>query len=1087
MLHENFIIHLIPVSLILTAILVINFKQPIMKTKALLSVSILILLKSLQPVFSQNTQLKASDVQLPFYLKELQQPAPPEEMKYTEPKLYEHLLKRRAMLTGILQKEVHDKKLPETALDILKPADPVLYNNVSENNSADKTEGANIHLVKDINHSTNSNPSNNLRGFRNTFAVLKKCVYYAANDGIHGMELWRSDGTAAGTYMVKDINDHDTASSYPSYITQFKDKIYFRAYNPATGYEMYQSDGTANGTLLFKDVDSGAGSGYPGQFTIVESKLFFAAAYGTQLWKTDGTAAGTALVEDLGNNYWYVSGMTELTAVNNLLFFSVDFVDNGLAFETHDRELWRSDGTLEGTFWLKNTYGTDPANFTSFNNHLFFTEYNYYVNRYGKTLWVSDGTDDGTSQVSNPDNVIVNSYFGHYYYNNQAQTIPLLVANDCLYFVGSTAKTGTELYKYNVNKGIKLVRDITPGAAGSDFSTESLRSLNNNIYFSLPDSDYKNFSFWKSGGYEGNTRSIKSLPGNINPYSYYATDSLLYFSLNYSNNNEPWTSDGTASGTKILKDINPAAGSGSGYFTAANNNNVFFSAYSDEIGQELWMTKGTTASTKLVKDMNTTAITGSAVSRYSFSGMALDSNTLIFSAYTTQYGSELWKTDGTDAGTVLVADVNPGEHSSNPYLYEVKNGKSYFTAYDEPKDSDAIYVTDGTATGTKKIAIGKGYIRNIRAADNGNIFYATGEYEYSDNYTYYSLWKTDSTGVSLRLSWNIDPDFNITNNTCFFTQFGYLYHSGEPYISDGTVHGTHILVDMNTAFNSPGPGSYTPFKDKTLFRTSLGLYKSDGNKRSTLQLSSVIPQLYYADTFPTFQGKIYFVGYDTTYRNYGLYSTNGTVAGTVVVNYGLSYSPNNPSRFAVGDSVLYFNTNNSQLWKVTGTKPATASQIKNIDKNTTYPYITNLSATGNTAYFLYGGELWKSNGTPGGTKKIDNTVLFGLAYTDNLTAVGNKLFFTGGNLTYGDELYVINNAADKSSIVNNAVAKALTKSTLSAQLLNNPFYNDLKINVTSLQQQQLTVIISNNAGQKIVSKAIIANTGTNTVSFNCSS
>ncbi len=1048
----------------------IRTKQPVMKTKTLLVFLMIIVLRSLQPGYCQNTTQKVTNAQLPFYFKELQRGLPPEEMKVTEPKLYEHLLKRRAMLTRMLQKEVHDKRLPETALDILKPAEPVSYIKTAENNSINKTESSNIHLVKDINHATNSNPANNLRGFKNTFAVLKKCVYYAANDGIHGTELWRSDGTEAGTYMVKDINDNDTSSSYPSYITAFQDKIYFRAYNPATGYEMYQSDGTADGTNLFKDIDIGASSSYPGQFTIVKSKLYFVSDGASVLWKTDGTPEGTMVVKDLGD-YW-LSGISQLTAVNNLLFFSADSPDYSGEYETHDRELWRSDGTSDGTIQLQYADDAEPDNFTSFNDHLFFTENPTHLSGY--TLWVSDGTVAGTNEISNPNNVSVNSYHSYYSYDYQYQTIPLPIAHNCLFFAGSNSKTGNELYKYDTSKGIVLVKDITPGAAASDFSTESLRSMNDNIYFSLPDSGYKNFSFWKSGGYEGNTRSIKTLPGNINPYSFYVADSTLYFSFNYSNNNEPWVSDGTASGTKILKDVNPLAGSGSSYFTACNGK-VFFSAYTDDNGQELWVTNAAKTSAKLVKDMNTTAITGSAV--YS-AGMALDSNTLIFTAYTTEYGFELWKTDGTDAGTVLIKDINPGEHSSNPNVYAVVNGKAYFGAYDEATDSEAVYVTDGTAIGTKKITSSRDDVFNIRVADNGNVFYATGRHEESDYRYYYSLRKTDSTSISLTLGFNIDPEnFNIIDNNCFFSDYG------DPYVSDGTVHGTHIFTDINIPYGYGGPYGYTPFNNKTIFATAFGLYKTNGTQKGTRQLSSIVPQLYYGDTFPKFQGKLYFVGYDTTYHIYGLYSTNSTIAGTVVVNNGLAYTPYSSSRFAVGDNVLYFTTNSTELWKVKGTKPPTASLVKNIDHTVSNFYITDLVATGDKAYFLYKGKLWKSNGTQDGTKEINNTVLSGLQSIDYLTAVGNKLFFVGGNSTLGNELYVNENAAGKSNVTENAITKTLTKTTLSAQLITNPFYNDLKINITSPQKQQLMIIVSNTAGQKIISKTIDADAAVNFVSL----
>ncbi|MEO6037412.1 MAG: ELWxxDGT repeat protein, partial [Saprospiraceae bacterium] len=264
-----------------------------------------------------------------------------------------------------------------------------------------KTDGsaAGTVLVKDINPGiTGSAPDH--------FQVMGNLLFFTANDGVAGRELWVTDGTAAGTILLADIRP-GTASAFEDWFFKldfrdfhvFQNHLFFRAYTSQDGLELYKSDGTPAGTGLVKNIGSLANDGCQGDFAELNGELYFVGFttnHGGQIWKTDGTNAGTIEVTSTLNET-----PEDLTRLGNQLIFLEDDGING-------PEPWKSDGTAAATALLKDT---DPmvgsgglAHTVSATEGRFFVAGNnaYFSvidEENDSQIWITDGTEGGTQKL----------------------------------------------------------------------------------------------------------------------------------------------------------------------------------------------------------------------------------------------------------------------------------------------------------------------------------------------------------------------------------------------------------------------------------------------------------------------------------------------------------------------------------------------------------------------------------------------------------------------------------------------------------------------------------------------------------------
>src|SRR5262245_1859543 len=190
-------------------------------------------------------------------------------------------------------------------------------------------------------------------------------TYFRGSTELTGLELWKTDGTPAGTVLVEDIWPGMGSSYHELLGNSFVDvegTTFFVAADATSGWELWKTDGTAAGTVRVKDIWPGTSPSNPQHMVDVGGTLFFSAvndATGVRhLWKSDGTEAGTVLVKNLNS-----------TLSSGPFPFPVSIFGSPIGFEGHyyfggwdsgGWEPWKSDGTAAGTVRIANTL-PDPA------------------------------------------------------------------------------------------------------------------------------------------------------------------------------------------------------------------------------------------------------------------------------------------------------------------------------------------------------------------------------------------------------------------------------------------------------------------------------------------------------------------------------------------------------------------------------------------------------------------------------------------------------------------------------------------------------------------------------------------------------
>ena len=413
-----------------------------------------------------------------------------------------------------------------------------------------------------------------------------------------------------------------------------------------------------------------------------------------------------------------------------------------------------------------------------------------------------------------------------------------------------------------------------------------------------------------------------------------ALDGKVYFAARTrANGHELWRSDGTPGGTVLVKDLVPGPESGSPFQIHAINGVLIFSAHTPDQGIELWRSDGTAAGTYILRDLNP-GPDSSAPSQHLRVG-----DTLFFLAGTSTHGEELWKTNGTAEGTVLVKDIRPGPDSSGPALTERNqccwryftnaNGTLYFTA-DDGVHGTELWRSDGTEAGTQRVSdAGPECVAPTNLANVGGAVFFTWIRTNGPP----QLWRTDPTrvGTVLVKDWGetISPLTRLeyltgVGRTLYFTVNTRGY-GRELWKSTGTAEGTLLVRDIVSGEATSAPFALTAVDDKLFFAANdgqgHGLWRSDGTAEGTTMLARVQPvpgDEAFQPRFISINGQLVFFGTSGNERR-ELWLSDGTPTGTRMVTAlpgeGLQY-PRSP---AVAGSLLFFAhtdaEHGTELWR----------------------------------------------------------------------------------------------------------------------------------------------------------------------------
>ncbi len=888
-------------------------------------------------------------------------------------------------------------------------------------------------LVKDVNPFPS--PVSSLPG---AFVPVGSLTYFTADDRETGRELWRTDGTSAGTFRLLDACP-DGCHGNPFFAAREESRYFFTAnYNqywrslwmtrgtPATtfrltsedvrladygrwrvwvpeqgllyfaandgshGMELWRSDGTAVGTFQVADIRPGSEGSLPFEMTSVGGRLFFAAndGRGDSLWTSDGTARGTRLVRDPDPRSSNHQSPEQLIAVGRTLFFTVPVPGKG-------RQLWKSDGTMRGTVPLTQLAtqlpdGNPFRDLRALGKRLLFVA-DTTGNR--QELWASDGTAKGTralTRYTTPDALLLATG------NVQRRA----TIGNRLIFEAKEEGLGNELWVTDgTPQGTRIVRDVCPGPCSGAAALEATLTNQSRLFFQGNDGT-RGAELWVTDGTAAGTRIVRDLcRGSCGSFarSFSSGSGRTFFLAG--ERRELWLTNGTSRGTVKLADLKELEGDNVyfGLFWGSFAGGRFvFNASDDHDGIELWASDGTAGGTGLLTDIAPDLQASSYPSAIGEFG-----GKLYFFANDGQHGYELWASDGSETGTVLVHEFAPGpEPGYIPVVSPVEAGGRLFLELQLEGESEfSLWRTDGTSAGTFQLTPEGLAVRSVLVALGNSVCFTAEDEEHGTE-----LWTSDGTVEGTRrldLAPGIEDPAVVAafNGKLFFMAEEPATSEHQLWSSDGTLGGTRLLASFDRDLQSSlveYAGRLWFFADTRDF--GVELWSTDGTPAGTRLAFELEPGNRGGQpTHLISTGSRLFFAHAGN-QHEGLWVSDGTLAGTHRVSGSWISSLENPAIF---NGELYYASERG-LWKSDGTEAGTREILDRDGKPIPGP--GNFQIRGGRLYFLsrvfpQDGALFETDGTPAGTFKVLDDV------GGPLVSAGGRLFFSHHDPATGNELW----------------------------------------------------------------------------------
>ncbi len=801
--------------------------------------------------------------------------------------------------------------------------------------------------------------------------LLGGILYFSGKDAAHGLELWRSDGTAAGTWRLTDVCP-GPCSGNPSGMALYRGEIYFAADDGVAGVELWAT-GTAPGTARrVRDLCPGPCGSFPHDLEAGGSRLLFVGATGGQreaLWSTNGSRRGTAAVADLcrrpdTDGSFYFPCASGLNRLGDVVLLSVD------------GRLWRTDGTAAGTYTLHDqipglhSVGSMAA---LGNVRLFWS---------GITLWRTDGTADGTQPIKTATDLGFNP-------------VLFLLARSIVWKeqLISVTTSGEVIRSDGTPEGTLVLASPPgfPNPIGFAALGDSLL-----IEYQSPD------TLWSTEGTPETTRQVVELPA----YSY-GIGSLgdrALLCLQPPGGDEPpaqiWVSDGTATGTvRLPVDTGRCWGLGDAPNLAGRA--LFTGTYG-----ELWASDGTAAGTSVLHDFSLRPASGGPLNQIGLGGKAL------FSAKTgTQ--APLFLSDGTAAGTTQLS-----EDATWARNFAKAGDKVFFSAFEAAPGAFpsilplGLWATDGTAAGTSAVAPEIRDYRSPMPVGSSLFFTAAREYSFY-NQPDLELFRSakNHTGLVKNINnYGADtgfhhtcynapsdpgPGIELNGRLLFVADEG--RHGRELWVSDGTAPGTRLLkdIDPRRIAGNPSdcdertdsgrgsePRDFVRHREGVFFtaeeaRTGRELWWTDGTAAGTRRVKDVLPGARGSapHDLVIFRDRVWFIA-GLPGGGEGLWQSDGTAAGTRLIDHlRMQDAPSWARELTVAGGQLFFQVYNEvtgpELWASRGTT-ATTRLVTDLRPGPAGSYPQALTAAGGRLVFAaddgtHGLEPWQSDGTRDGT------------------------------------------------------------------------------------------------------------------------